>query len=195
MSSELILIPAEKKERADAQRNRQRLVEVATRLFQEQGVANVTMSAVAECAQVGKGTLYRHFPDKSALIIALLDTDMHDLQTRVFDRLRQPDAPQAKLAWFLEEAAHFVLDHLPFLLESADARPEAMRLHPAHEWWRQTIYGLLQQMGGGDDPDIIADVLYLLLDVQTIRYQLQARHYTRERILVGLRYTLTQLTR
>ena len=195
MNDELPLLPTEKKERADAQRNRQRLLAVATCLFREQGAAHVTMSAIAEAAGVGKGTLYRHFPDKSALILALLDADMQALQARVFASLADPAPPIEKLRWFLEVAAQYVIDHLEFLLESAETSPEAIRLHPAHDWWRQTIHGLLRQIPTCAEPEIAADVLYLMLDVQTIRYQQHARHYSPERIIHGLHYTLERLTR
>ncbi len=194
MSEELMLhLTTEKKERADALRNRQILLETASRLFEQDGVENVTMSAVAEAAHVGKGTLYRHFTDKGALILALLDVDMHDLQARVFAHLRQPFAPLDKLHWFLGEVAMFVITHNCLLMNSAEAHPEALRVHPAHSWWRQTIHGLLSQLPVCEQPDITADVLYLLLDVQTIRYQLEARHYSPERIVDGLHYTLDKM--
>lgn len=55
--------------RADAQRNRQRLVEVTIELVLEVG-GEPTRDAVAERAGVGVGTLYRHFPDQEALLQA-----------------------------------------------------------------------------------------------------------------------------
>lgn len=55
--------------RADAQRNRQRLVEVTVELVLEVG-GEPTRDAVAERAGVGIGTLYRHFPDQQALLHA-----------------------------------------------------------------------------------------------------------------------------
>jgi AcrR family transcriptional regulator len=195
MNDELPLLPIEKKERADAQRNRQRLLETAACLFREQGASQVTMSAIAEAAGVGKGTLYRHFPDKSALILALLDADMQALQARVFASLADPQPPMEKLRWFLEAAALYVIDHLEFLLESAETCPETIRLHPAHDWWRLTLYGLLRQIPTCTEPEIAADVLYLMLDAQTIRYQQHARGYSSQRIIHGLHYTLERLVR
>lgn len=193
MNDDLTLFPIEKKERADALRNRQLLLETAANLFRQQGAAQVTMSAIAEAAGVGKGTLYRHFSDKGALILALLDTDMQALQTRVLAMLASPQPVEDKLRWFLQEAAHYVIAHLELLLESVDTRPEAIRLHPAHDWWRMTLYGLLRQIPTCAEPDIAADVLYLMLDVQTIRYQHFARDYSPERIVYGLHYTLARL--
>jgi AcrR family transcriptional regulator len=53
--------------RADARRNRQRILEAARAAFSERG-AEVQMDEVARAAGVGVGTLYRHFPTKEALI-------------------------------------------------------------------------------------------------------------------------------
>ncbi len=57
--------------RADAQRNRERILEAATTLMATHGI-DVSIDAIAELAQVGVGTLYRNFPTKGALFEALL---------------------------------------------------------------------------------------------------------------------------
>jgi AcrR family transcriptional regulator len=57
--------------RADAQRNREHILEAATTLMATQGI-DVSIDAIAELAQVGVGTLYRNFPTKGALFQALL---------------------------------------------------------------------------------------------------------------------------
>ncbi|MGW2047744.1 TetR/AcrR family transcriptional regulator [Streptomyces sp. NPDC001858] len=59
-------------ERADAARNRARLLEAASALVAERGAAHVTMHEVAEAAGVGKGTLFRRFGDRDGLLLALL---------------------------------------------------------------------------------------------------------------------------
>ncbi|GAA4810174.1 helix-turn-helix domain-containing protein [Streptomyces ziwulingensis] len=59
--------------RADAARNRARLLEAAARLVAEHGAAGVTMEAVAAAAHVGKGTVFRRFGDRVGLLTALLD--------------------------------------------------------------------------------------------------------------------------
>lgn len=67
--------------RADAQRNRQRLVEVTIELVLEVG-GEPTRDAVAQRAEVGIGTLYRHFPDQGTLLHAaarhVLDRSISD---------------------------------------------------------------------------------------------------------------------
>ncbi|WP_262057016.1 TetR/AcrR family transcriptional regulator, partial [Streptomyces sp. STR69] len=66
--------------RADAARNRAKLLEAAARLIAEHGVAGVTMEAVAAAAQVGKGTVFRRFGDRTGLLMALLDHSAKTLQ-------------------------------------------------------------------------------------------------------------------
>ena len=64
--------------RADAVKNRQRILEAAAEIFAAQGVS-VPIDAVAERAKVGVGTLYRHFPNKEALFEAIVVTKLDDL--------------------------------------------------------------------------------------------------------------------
>jgi AcrR family transcriptional regulator len=57
--------------RADAERNRRRLIDAATELFRERGL-EVGVGVIAERAGVGRGTLFRNFPSKDALIVAVV---------------------------------------------------------------------------------------------------------------------------
>ncbi|MGW4569175.1 TetR family transcriptional regulator, partial [Streptomyces sp. NPDC004561] len=77
---ELGTAPDEPCLRADAARNRARLLEAAARLIAERGVDGVTMEAVAVAAQVGKGTVFRRFGDRTGLLMALLDHSGRRLQ-------------------------------------------------------------------------------------------------------------------
>jgi AcrR family transcriptional regulator len=60
-------VPTPKPQRADARRNRERILEAARVVFAEQGV-EAQMDDVARAAGVGVGTVYRHFPDKHTLM-------------------------------------------------------------------------------------------------------------------------------
>lgn len=66
--------------RADARRNRDRLVEVATAAFGDSGV-DVALEEIARRADVGIGTLYRHFPTREALVLAVYRKQIDDLET------------------------------------------------------------------------------------------------------------------
>ena len=69
--SPLPLTTAPERERADARRNREKVLEAARAVFSEQG-RDAQMDDVARRAGVGVGTVYRHFPTKEALIEALM---------------------------------------------------------------------------------------------------------------------------
>jgi AcrR family transcriptional regulator len=66
--------------RADARRNRERIVTSALTLFAERG-PNVPMDDIARAAGLGVGTLYRHFPDRQALVLDIAAGALHDLLT------------------------------------------------------------------------------------------------------------------
>ena len=68
--------------RADARRNRDRLIEVAKAMFSEGG-ADTSLEAIAKAAGVGIGTLYRHFPTRDALIEAVYRTETQNLAQAV----------------------------------------------------------------------------------------------------------------
>lgn len=67
-----------RKPRADAQRNRLRLLETAKVAFAEKG-ANASLDEIAKLAEVGIGTLYRHFPTRDALVEAVYRNELEQL--------------------------------------------------------------------------------------------------------------------
>src|SRR3954469_21053940 len=73
-------IDAEPPERADAARNRERVLGAAARLFATHGPDCVTMEAVAAEAGVGKGTVFRRFGDRAGLARAILSEPESRLQ-------------------------------------------------------------------------------------------------------------------
>jgi AcrR family transcriptional regulator len=70
--------PTERPLRADARRNRERLVAAARSVFAEQG-ADASMEAIAKAAGVGVGTLYRHFPTRLDVVEAAYRTNIDEL--------------------------------------------------------------------------------------------------------------------
>src|SRR6204780_3071969 len=64
-----------RKPRSDAQRNRERILEVAKEAFTRSG-ANASLDDIAKEAGVGAGTLYRHFPPRDALIEAVYRSEV-----------------------------------------------------------------------------------------------------------------------
>jgi AcrR family transcriptional regulator len=84
--------------RADALRNRDRLLEVAVRAFSQAG-PDVTLESIADEAGVGIGTLYRHFPTREALIEAAYRNELARLCARVPKLLHTLPADVALRTW------------------------------------------------------------------------------------------------
>ncbi|MBL7495954.1 TetR/AcrR family transcriptional regulator [Frankia sp. CNm7] len=84
--------------RADARRNRERLLEVAVREFSRDG-PDVPLEAIAKAAGVGIGTLYRHFPTREALIDAAYRNELDRLADSVDDLLDAMPPDLALRAW------------------------------------------------------------------------------------------------
>jgi AcrR family transcriptional regulator len=67
-----------RKPRADAQRNRERILEIAKEAFTRPG-ADVSLDEIAKLAEIGPGTLYRHFPTRDALLEAVYRSEVGKL--------------------------------------------------------------------------------------------------------------------
>src|SRR5262249_37723467 len=91
---------AARKPRTDAQRNRERILEVAKEAFTRSG-ANASLDDIATQAGVGPGTLYRHFPTRDALIEAVYRSEVEKLAAaeRTFAQAMAPI--EALRAWML----------------------------------------------------------------------------------------------
>ena len=94
------LSATQRKPRADAQRNRERILEVAKEAFARSG-ASTSLDDVARQAGVGAGTLYRHFPTRDALLEAVYRTEVEKLAAaeRKFAATMPPR--EALRAWML----------------------------------------------------------------------------------------------
>ena len=101
--------------RADAQRNRDRVLAAAVRAFFNDG-PDVTLDAIAKDAGVGIGTLYRHFPTREALIEAAYRNELTKLCDAAAELLRTMPPDEAMRAWM----DHFV-DYMTTKRGMADA--------------------------------------------------------------------------
>ena len=96
-----------RKPRVDAQRNRERLLEIAKEAFTRSG-ANVSLDEVAKQAGVGAGTLYRHFPTRDALLEAVYRTEVERLavaERKFADTLSPIEALRAWMLLFVDYIA------------------------------------------------------------------------------------------
>src|SRR5689334_6341065 len=84
--------------RADAARNRDKLLSAAVELFAEQG-PDVSLEAVAKHAGVGIGTLYRHFPTRDALLEAAYRNEVAHLSEAADELLAEHPPDEALALW------------------------------------------------------------------------------------------------
>jgi AcrR family transcriptional regulator len=92
--------PSVRKPRSDAQRNRERILEVAKEAFSRSG-ANASLDDIAKEAGVGPGTLYRHFPSRGELLEAVYRTEMEKLAAAEKKFAAELPPVEALRAWLL----------------------------------------------------------------------------------------------
>jgi AcrR family transcriptional regulator len=92
--------------RADAERNRQRILDAAIQEFAERGLG-VTMDAIAARAGVGVGTVYRRFPDKRDLLEALFQERLMQMVGFADAALEREDEPWEALVEFIQRGSEF----------------------------------------------------------------------------------------
>ena len=95
--------------RADAQRNRERILAVSYAAFAED--PKVSLTAIAKLAGVGVGTLYRHFPTRENLILAVYQQEVQSLVDAVRDILDEYPPLDALRVWFLRLADFVRVKH------------------------------------------------------------------------------------
>lgn len=90
--------------RADAQRNRERILQAARELVHEPG--ELKLNAVAKACGIGQGTLYRHFPTREDLLAAVYRREVEELVTTAARLLATHQPLEALAAWFDRVAAY-----------------------------------------------------------------------------------------
>lgn len=156
------------------------------------------MEEIARVSGVGKGTLYRRFPHKGYLCQALLDEPTRHLQEQTLEVLREPaTSPLEKLDFFLDRLVAFTAENLDLLYGGHEPLCGADRLerfsHPAYDWRRSTVLGLLRsavregEVDDGLDLEYLASALLAPLDVDLYYYQHRVQELSVERISRGVR--------
>ncbi|WP_196217833.1 TetR/AcrR family transcriptional regulator [Streptomyces blattellae] len=173
--------------RADAARNRARLLEAAAELIAEHGVAGVTMEAVAAAAKVGKGTVFRRFGDRTGLLMALLDHSSRKLQA---DFLGGPPPlgpgapPVERLRAFGLAVLYRSAEQLELHLAS-QSEPARRYSAPPHRALRMHVVILLRQIVPNADCEILAQTLLGYLDPSAIHYLTKQCGMPLERLATG----------
>jgi AcrR family transcriptional regulator len=148
------------RERADAARNRVKVLAAAEELFARHGPDCVSMEAIAAAAGVGKGTLFRRFGDRAGLAHALLDERERRLQEEMIRGTPPlgPGAPPRERLIAFGRAVLAQSDDYRAILMAADVGGARYR-HPAYAVWHAHVAMLLRDADPGLDADAIADFL------------------------------------
>ncbi|MFI6789914.1 TetR/AcrR family transcriptional regulator [Nonomuraea sp. NPDC050383] len=173
-------------ERADAARNRARILEAAAALFAARPPHEVTMDDIAKAAGVGRGTLYRRYPDRASIAVALLDEHERELQERLLrgDPPLGPGAPPAeRLAAFYAAMVRLLEDHVHLVLGSEVGRTRFET--GAYGFWRAHVRSLLVA-AGTPRPDALVDPLLAPLAPEVYSYQRSDLGLTPEQITEAL---------
>jgi AcrR family transcriptional regulator len=185
---ELPVLSSATPERADAARNRQRILCTAERMFAERGVRSTSMEAIAAEAGVGKGTLFRRFGDRANLALAVLDQSERALQDAILGG-PPPLGPGVTGCERLAAFGSAILDrleaHSDLLLDAEFASAGGrLRSMPYAVHWLH-VHTLVEQARPDGDLDYITDLLLGALSAQTFAHQRYGRQMELSRLKAG----------
>jgi AcrR family transcriptional regulator len=190
--------PPFRAERRDAAENRQRILNAAIRLFEQYGVEQVSMNQIAAEAQLGPGTLYRRYRNKSELCLDLIkdhvDLLFEDMEAYLEQNLAEP--PSLRLRGVLRLFLAFREKKLQLLTgveESASPNRPKTRTHgPIYHELHKLLVGLYDEMAASGaertPPDSIfrADMLLTAMSSDSYIFQRDVRGYSPEAMLEQL---------
>ncbi|MGW0248291.1 TetR/AcrR family transcriptional regulator [Nocardia goodfellowii] len=173
-------------ERADAARNRSRILAAAAELLARRDPRTVTMDDIAKAAGVGRGTLYRRFPNVGAIALSLLDEHERAIQEQLLrgDPPLGPGAPPAdRLAAFYAAMVELLHGHAHLVLgaETGSARFGT----GAYQFWRVHIGTLLREAGVPEADSLIEPLLAPV--AAEVYLQQRERGLGNEQIVAALR--------
>jgi AcrR family transcriptional regulator len=183
---ELPVLQDEPPLRADAARNRDKVLIAAEKLFAEHGADCVTMDAVAAAAGVGKGTLFRGFGDRAGLVLALLTEHERRLQEDLI-RGPAPVGPGApaieRLVAFGERVLVHLAQHGP-LIAAAEGRLDRYRSGPFMVYHAHVAL-LVREAAPEADWEYLTDTLLASLVASHVGYMRRVRGMSLERLGAG----------
>jgi AcrR family transcriptional regulator len=181
-------------ERADATRNRARILAAAERLFADRGAACVSMDEIAEAAGVGKGTLFRRFGSRAALALALL-SERESCFQESFIRGEPPLGPGAcptdRLIAFGEARLDLLDDHAE-VLAAAEVGPERFS-SPPYAVHRLHLTLLLREADPDCDAEYLAEILLASLGSDVFVHLRDGRGLSLEHLKSGWGHLVQQV--
>jgi AcrR family transcriptional regulator len=172
--------------RADAARNREKVLVAAEKLFAERSADCVTMDEVASAAGVGKGTLFRAFGDRAGLVLALLQAHETQLQEAIIRGPAPlgPGAPPIERLIAFGEAllAHFAKHG--DMIAAAEGKLDRYRTGPFLVY-QAHVAMLVREAAPDCDWEYVTDTLLASLSATHLRYMQRVRGMSEERIIAG----------
>ncbi|MDR3602584.1 MAG: TetR/AcrR family transcriptional regulator [Desulfosporosinus sp.] len=180
-------------ERRDASENRQRILKAAQKLFDKNGVEQVSMNQIASEAQVGSATLYRRYSNKSELCQDLIKDNVVTIFMDIDNYLEQNHTvpPSQRLRGLLSLFINFREKKIPLLAgieESSPSNSFRSRLSstPFNEL-RQYLVRLFDEINEAEQAHFNsvfrADILIIALSSDSYLFQREVRGYSPENIL------------
>ena len=195
-NADLPLADGEQRERADAQRNREKVLCAAERLFRRRGVENVSMDAIAAEAGVGKGTLFRRFGDRAGLALALLEEHTAAIQEGMIRGPAPlgPGAPPKERLAAMARAQLALLEEHHELMAAADMGRSGARFSKGpYVFLRVHATMLIREADPLADAELIADILLAPLAADSFFYWRTVREFDVERIAAAFDMLLERL--
>jgi AcrR family transcriptional regulator len=152
--------------RADAERNRRRLLDAATQMFCERGL-DVGVGEIAQQAGVGRGTLFRNFPSKEHLIAAIVVERMTESINRGRAALEEPDAGEALFTLIEQSVGRSQTDRALFdaIGDTWLANDEIRRIHTELLGMLEALVRRAQEAGAVRADISAVDVLMMIKGV------------------------------
>jgi AcrR family transcriptional regulator len=161
-------------ERADARRNRLRILESAADLIRERGLDRITIDDIARRAGVAKGTVFHRFGNRAGLAVALLDERERRLQDRLLSGrppLGPGAPPEERLVAFLDALIDFTDENVDLLIVSDHDEPGGRYRTGAYAVWRLHAASLLDELGAGRRASGLADALLAPAAADLVRHR------------------------
>jgi AcrR family transcriptional regulator len=191
---------AQRRERADAARNRRMILRAAEDLLARGGTGYVSIDDVAAAAGVGKGTVFRRFGSREGLMRALIEQRVHALSQSVASGPPPlgPGAPAPqRLAAFLDAAVAIaagnaaVMTAYEHAITAWEAEATSRAASSVYREWHAHVSALVKEARPDLDAELLADLLLSSLHGDLAR-QLMARGQT-ERLTATLHQLITVL--
>jgi AcrR family transcriptional regulator len=177
--------PGPPAERADARRNRMRILDAAAGLIGERGFDRVTIDDIAERAGVAKGTVFHRFGNRAGLAVGLLDERERRFQDRLLTGpppLGPGAPPEERLVTFLGALIDFTDENVDLLIVSDHDEPGGRYRTGAYAAWRLHVASLLEELGAGRDAAGLSDTLLAPAAAELIRHRRSELNVPRRRI-------------